>query len=409
MRKPDLFVPAFTTLSPGMLLRRPRRRPPHPFSSSSVRYFYFARNALWRLVKILRLEGREVLLPAYHHGVEVEALLDAGARVSFYRIGRRMEVDLDDVERRIGPATRALHLTHFAGFPGPAREMKEMARRRGLYLIEDCAHALLTLDAGEPLGRTGDAAIFCLYKGLPVPNGGALVINNAELPNVPEPRPAPLASTFSLMASSLLRRLALRGGRPGRAARRLALRLGKGTLRASGVSPVLTGSEHFSRDHLDLGMSSVSLRIALSQDFDRIRAAQRRNYLCLLEGLRDVSEPLFPRLAPGVAPFFYPLVVGDNRLAARRLNAMGIEAVDFWRGSHPLCDLSEFPEVAHLRRSILEIPCHQDIPLSILRRVVTILRDTAGEGRGRAATSWPTAEPGRELPAADLPPAESGA
>ena len=403
MRSPALFIPAFTTLSPGMLLRRPRPRRPFPFSSPTVRYFYFARNALWRLVKMLRLEGAEVLLPAYHHGVEVEALVDAGAQVSFYRIGRRMEVDLDDVERRIGPATRALHLTHFAGFPGPARAMQEIARRRGLYLIEDCAHALLTLDAGEPLGRTGDAAIFCLYKGLPVPNGGALVINDPEISNVPQPDPAPLSSTFSLMASSLLRRMALRGGGPGRAARRLALRLGKRALRASGVSPVLPGSEHFSRDHLDLGMSSVSLRIALSQDFDRIRAAQRRNYACLLEGLRDVSEPLFPRLAPGVSPFFYPLVVDDNRLAARRLNAMGIEAVDFWRGSHPRCDLSEFPEVAYLRRSILEVPCHQDIPISVLRRVIAILRDMAGNGHSRLA-----GEPGSDLAAADLPAMERG-
>jgi hypothetical protein len=211
------------------------------------------------------------------------------------------------------------------------------------------------------------------------------------------------------MASSLLRRLALRGGRPGRAARRLALRLGKGTLRASGVSPVLTGSEHFSRAHLDLGMSSISLRVALSQDFERIRAAQRRNYLCLLEGLRDVSEPLFPRLAPGVSPFFYPLVVEDSRLVARRLNALGIEAVDFWRGSHPRCDLSEFPEVAYLRRSILEIPCHQDIPISVLRRVVALLRDTLGNGRGRAATSRPAGQPGPDLPGLDPPAAESGA
>jgi dTDP-4-amino-4,6-dideoxygalactose transaminase len=146
---------------------------------------------------------------------------------------------------------------------------------------------------------------------------------------------------------------------------------------------VLTGSEHFSRDHLDLGMSSVALRIARSQDFDRIRAAQRRNYLFLKEGLQDLSEPLFPDLPPGVAPFFYPLVVDDNRRTAERLNARGIEAVDFWRGSHPRCELSEFPDVARLRRSVVEIPCHQDIPPRILARVVAVVRDVVGRpGRG---------------------------
>jgi len=285
------------------------------------------------------------------------------------------------VERRIGPTTRALHLTHFVGFPGPVREMKQIARRHGLYLIEDCAHALLTLDGEVPLGQTGDVAIFCFYKGLPVPNGGALVINDPAIPNVPQPRPPPLSSTYSLMASSMLRYQALRGGRAGRALRRLALRLGKGTLRASKVSPVLTGSEHFSRDHLDLGMSSVALRIALSQDFDRIRAAQRRNYTFLKERLEDLSEPLFPDLPRGVAPFFYPLVVDDNKRIADRLNARGIEAVDFWRGSHPGCDLAEFPEVARLRRSVVEIPCHQDIPLPTLTRVATVVREVLGSAR----------------------------
>jgi perosamine synthetase len=375
MKAQEVFIPAFTTLSPHMLLRRPRPRRQFPFSSPSIRYFYFARNGLWHLVKMLGLEGREVLMPAYHHGVEVEALLDAGANVGFYRVGPRMEVDLDDVERRIGPTTRALHLTHFVGFPGPVHEMKEIARRHGLYLIEDCAHALLTRHGGAPLGQTGDVAIFCFYKGLPVPNGGALVINDPGLANVPQPHPPPLSSTFSLMASSMLRYQALRGGSAGRALRRLALRLGKGTLRASKVSPVLTGSEHFSRDHLDLGMSSVALRIALSQDFGRIRAAQRRNYAFLKDRLEDLAEPLFPNLPPGVAPFFYPLIVDDNKRIAEKLNALGIEAVDFWRGSHPRCDLSRFPEVARLRRSVVEIPCHQDIPLSTLGRVVAVVRD----------------------------------
>src|SRR6186997_2864934 len=102
MKAPDIFVPAFTTLSPAALLRRPRRNQPYPFSSPQVRYFYFARNGLWHLVKLLGLEGREILMPSYHHGVEVEALMAAGARLRFYRVGRKMDVDLEDVERKIG-------------------------------------------------------------------------------------------------------------------------------------------------------------------------------------------------------------------------------------------------------------------------------------------------------------------
>lgn len=370
---PDVFVPAFTTLSVGMLLRRPGRDR-YPFTEPRVRYFYFARNGLWHLVRMLRLRGREVLMPAYHHGVEVEALRDAGAVPVFYRIGGRMDVDLDDVERRIGARTGALHLTHFAGFPGPIAAMRDIARRHGLPLIEDCAHALLTEQDGRPLGRTGDVSVFCFYKGLPVPNGGALVINDPAIPDAPLPETPPRVSTLSLLASSMLRNTALRGGAPGRALRRVALGIGKGALRAARVETVLTGSAQFERHHLPLRMSPLSLRIARSMDFDAIRAVQRRNYLFLLERLRDVSPPLFPVLPPGVAPFFYPLVTDDNEAVAGRLNALGVEAVDFWRGSHPACDPAEFPEVAGLRRSIVEIPCHQDISLRVLDRVATLVR-----------------------------------
>lgn len=384
MTTPDVFVPAFTTLSPAMLARAlapAARNGAYPFSAPGIRYFYFARNGMWHMVKALGLEGREILVPAYHHGVEIEAYLDAGARLRFYRVGPRMDVDLADVARRIGPATRALHLTHFAGFPGPAREMKALAEKHGLLLIEDCAHALLTLQDDRPLGRTGDVAIFCFYKGLPVPNGGALVINDPALGTVPQPLPPPASSTLSILASSMLRNLALRGRRAGRAARRLALRVGRGTLHASGIEPVRTGSEHFDRDHLGLGMSPLALRIALTQDFDRIRERQRRRYLYLAERLRDVAPPLFPFLPPGVAPFFYPLVAEDNKRTADRLNALGIEAVDFWRGPHPACDMAEFPDVARLRGSIVEIPCHQDIPMRVLAREASLVREVVG---GRA-------------------------
>lgn len=379
---PDLFVPAFTTLSPLMLLRSPRRNPPYPFSSPRVRYFYFARNGLWHVVKALGLEGREILVPAYHHGVEVEALLDAGARLRFYRIGRRMQVDLEDVARKIGPQTAALHLTHFAGFPGPAAEMKALAQKHGLLFVEDCAHALMTRVDGQTLGHDGDVSLFCIYKGLPVPNGGAIVVNNPDLPDLPSPAAPPASSTFSLMASSMLRRLALKGGRPGRLVRQWALRMGKGTLRASKIEPVLTGTEHFNRDHLPLGMTRWARRVALSHDFDRVRETQRRNYLFLQERLGDLAPPFFPSLPAGVAPFFYPLVVDDNRATVAQLLAHGIEAVEFWRGPHPACDMRDFPDVAWLRRSVVEIPCHQDIPLRTLARVAQAVREVLVAERG---------------------------
>jgi dTDP-4-amino-4,6-dideoxygalactose transaminase/CelD/BcsL family acetyltransferase involved in cellulose biosynthesis len=381
--KPALFVPAFPTIRPEALLRfgADSIEARYPFSAPSAGYFYFARNAIWQAVKDLGLYGGDVLVPAYHHGVEIEALIDAGARVKFYSIGAHFEVDFDEVEALIGPETRALYLTHFLGFPGPVREMKALASKHGLPLIEDCALSLFSADGDLPLGTTGDAAIFCLYKVLAVPDGGVLVYRDSSVgrtaPSDHALRKAPpLASSAAVLASSLLRNIALRGGSLGRALRGRILAVGKRALKASKVEPVLAGTQHFNRAHALLGPSLLTRRLLRVQDVAEIVSRRRRNYDFLLERLRDVSTPLFDALPAGVVPLCYPLLVEDNRWFMEQLVARGIEAVDFWREGHPACAVAAFPDVARLRASVVEIPCHQDITLDTLALMVTVIRHT---------------------------------
>lgn len=381
-----MFVPALPTLWPSMLLSRSGARSFFPFNAAQVHYFYFARNAVWRAVKILGLQQEEVLAPAYHHGVEIEALVDAGASVRFYRVDSRWEVDLDDVERKIGRRTKALYLTHYAGLPGPAAEMKRLADKHGLALIEDCALSLLSADGDRPLGSTGDVGIFCLYKTLPVPNGGALVINGPRHYGLPAPTGPRWSSTLSQAASSLLQNLELRAGAAGRWIRAAARGLGRTTAEAVSIERVGTGTQHFNRAHVDLGISAVSMRIARAQDFARIVDARRRNFFFLLGRLRDVSPPLFNQLPPGMCPLFYPLVVSDKAGVMAKLERRGIETVNFWRDFHPLCDPARFPEVAKLRRTILEIPCHQDLGSEAMGRIVSAVRDALAERPERASS-----------------------
>jgi dTDP-4-amino-4,6-dideoxygalactose transaminase len=372
---PDVFVPAFPTIGPEVLLQRRQSETHHPFSAPGVHYFFFARNAIWHTVKMLGLDRGEVLVPSYHHGVEIEALIDAGAQVKFYRIGERFEVDLLDVERKISPRTTALYITHFAGFPGPVREMKKLAEKYALPLIEDCALSLFSMDGDVPIGITGDVAVFCLYKLLPVPNGGALVFNGPDRCNMAELPPPRASTTFSLMSSSMLRNIALRGGKPGRALRKMALGVGKGTMRASNITHVSTDSQNFNRDDVNLGISWITKRLVLTQNVTEIVEKRRRNYLFLLDRLRGVSAPLFETLPVGNVPLFYPLLVDDNRETVERLLARGIEAVNFWRDFHPACDAREFPEAAKLRTSVVEIPCHQDLTLETMAKIVNVVRD----------------------------------
>jgi len=338
---------------------------------------------------MLGLEGGEVLVPSYHHGVEVEALIDAGAHVRFYRIAENLDVDFQDLERKIGPQTKALYLIHFAGFPGPVGKMKKLAELYGLPLIEDCALSLFSCDGDTPLGITGDVAIFCLYKLLPVPNGGALVFNGPDRSDMAELPPPSVSTTISLVSSSLLRNMALRGGKAGRTLRKLALGMGKGTMRASNITHVSTDSQHFNREDVNLGISWITKRLMFAQNVPEIAEKRRRNYQLLLEGLRGVSAPLFDSLPGGTVPLFYPLLVEDNRATVQRLLSRGIEAVNFWRDFHPTCNAREFPDAAKLRASVVEIPCHQDLNLATMAKLVRVIREVLSAERPLKGDSAP--------------------
>ena len=72
-------------------------------------------------------------------------------------------------------------LIHYLGFPGPVQEVRALCQRRGLALIEDCAHALFSRLGDRSLGTFGDLAIFSPWKSLPLPDGGLLRVNDVRL------------------------------------------------------------------------------------------------------------------------------------------------------------------------------------------------------------------------------------
>jgi hypothetical protein len=212
------------------------------------------------------------------------------------------------------------------------------------------------------MGSTGEVGIFCFYKTLPVPNGGALIVNDPRVRGVP-PRPgaAPLGSTLSHAAGSLLANGAFRLGEAGERLRSVTRKLASLARGATGLHPVSTGTSTFDPAAAGLGMSGLSDRIVRRLDTAAIVAARRRNYFLLLGRLRERVPPVFAEVPAGVCPLFYPLLCDDKQEVKARLAARGIEAVDFWRTGHPLCPVDAFPEVAQLRRRVLELPVHQDL------------------------------------------------
>src|SRR5256886_9563262 len=112
---PRRTVPAMQTAWPHMLFPRPAATAPlvFPFDQPGLRYRYFARNAVWDAVEMLGLAGKKVLMPAYHHGVELETLLAAGVTPVFFRVDGQMRADLRDAREKARGCS-ALYMIHYA-------------------------------------------------------------------------------------------------------------------------------------------------------------------------------------------------------------------------------------------------------------------------------------------------------
>lgn len=376
---PKRTVPCMQTAWPHMLFPRIAATVPlvFPFDQPRLRYRYFARNAVWDAVRMLGLEGRKVLMPAYHHGVELETLLAAGVTPVFFRVDATMRADFEDARAKAAGVS-ALYVIHYAGFPQDMQAARQLATELGVPLIEDCALALLSRDGEKPLGSFGDLSVFCLYKTLPVPNGGALLARGDQarkLDLLPPAKPPPAASTASHLIGSLLSNLELRTGEIGRRARQGMRDAGRWVVRSAHVERVSTGTQHFNVDDVDLGMSAASHLVLRNQQFARIVEARRRNYFLLYAMLRDVAPPVTGELKPGVCPLFYPMPIDDKAGAMARLLARGVETVDFWRVRHPAVPAGAFPEVDRLRERVLELPVHQDLSPADAEHVASCVRE----------------------------------
>ncbi len=377
---PSRTVPSMQTAWPHMLVPRlfGSAGLAFPFDQPGLRYRYFCRNAVWDAVQLLGLAGKEVLMPAYHHGVELETLLAAGVKPVFFRVDSQMRSDLEDARKKLTGKTAALYLIHYAGFPQDLAAARTIADEAGIPLLEDCALSLLSSDGEKPLGSTGDVSVFCLYKTVPVPNGGVLLARGQyrnqldTLPAVSQPK---ITSTASHLIGGLLSNLELRAGPAGRRAREIIRNASRWAVRKAKVERVSTGTQHFDLGAVGLGMSALSHLVLRNQDFAKIVERRRRNYFLLHAMLRDLAPPVTGELGPGVCPLFYPMLARDKAVLMARLLGRGVETVDFWRLRHPAVRQGEFPEVDKLRETVLELPVHQDLTPADAEHVALSVRE----------------------------------
>src|SRR5712692_6998277 len=132
--------------------------------------------------------GDEVITTPLTFCATVNTILHVGATPVLADVGRDGNVDPDAVAGRITARTRAIIPVHLGGLPCDMDAIWALARRHGLFVIEDAAHAAGALYQGRPLGAAppgpeSDAVAFSFYatKNLTTGEGGMVTTNNAEL------------------------------------------------------------------------------------------------------------------------------------------------------------------------------------------------------------------------------------
>jgi dTDP-4-amino-4,6-dideoxygalactose transaminase len=128
--------------------------------------------------------GDEVITTAASWISTSETISQAGATPVFVDVDDYFLLDVDQVERRITPRTRAVIAVHLYGQAAPMGRLEKLCRERGIKLIEDCAQAHFAEWQGRRVGTIGDAATFSFYPGKNLGawgDAGAIVTNDAEL------------------------------------------------------------------------------------------------------------------------------------------------------------------------------------------------------------------------------------
>lgn len=141
--------------------------------------------ALEIILRALGIEGASVIVPTNTFLATALAAMHAGNRIIFADSDpKTLCLDAQDVERRIAPDTRAVTLVHIGGIVTPAWEaLKAVCDRRGLALIEDCAHAHGSASRGAAAGTLGVAGAFSFFptKVLTTGEGGIITTNDTAL------------------------------------------------------------------------------------------------------------------------------------------------------------------------------------------------------------------------------------
>ncbi len=293
---------------------------PHVFGAAS------GRSAFQLALKSLGLKkGAEIIFPIFTFPVMPMVAKILGYRPVFCEVDPvTFNSGPEHIEPKITADTGAVLATHLFGKPCPINEIRELTQRRGIRLLEDCAHACGVRVGRKAVGTFGDIGLFSFAEGKNMPcfGGGAITTSDAEIAQ----RAGKILGDATLQSKNEILSKALSVwlkwvatipwifGITSYPVLRLKQRLGQPLLDSTVGDALL---DQFEKSHPRIkSMSNLQAAVGLLQlhHIDAFNEGARCNARVLTEELAHVKHVTAPQTTDGNHIYvYYPLSVTPNR------------------------------------------------------------------------------------------------
>lgn len=303
---------------------------------------------------------RVAYVPAYTCGTVLAPYVKAGYRLKFYEVDRTMTPVWDS---SVLDEISVLNLCGYYGFSTYDREFVQKCREKGICILQDTTHSILSLDGIAP---EADYIAGSMRKWIGVPSGGFLIKRQGRL--------APALLPFHQEHLEM---------------RRTAMQTKKRYLEAPESMPetemeqaaaTFRQAELLLRQMFDCYESDPeSVRIMTHFPVERHRQIRRRNYQRLSDAFpkSPACIPVFPDLDGAAVPSHFTVFAEDRHELQLFLESRGIHTTAYW-AQNPWVELSDYPQAQYIYGHVLSLPCDQRYTPEDMERIAYAVEEFCG-------------------------------
>jgi dTDP-4-amino-4,6-dideoxygalactose transaminase len=302
-------------------------------------------DALYLAMAALNVEPGDEVITTAHSWISTSAMIThAGASVVFADTdGATFTIDPAAIEAAITPRTVGIIPVHLYGQPADMDAIMAIARRHGLWVVEDCAQAHLARCNGRQVGTFGIAATYSFYPGKnlgAMGDAGAVVTNDDAL-------------------AEHITMLARHGG------------LTKHQHRIEGINSRLDGMQ----------AAILSAKLPHLTDWTKARQAAAKVYDA---GLNQIEDVVVPQVAADRSHVYHLYTIQHPRRdeLAAHLNANGVQTAINYPTALPFLAAysrlkarpEQFPNAHREQGRILSLPMFAEITREQQDEVIDLVR-----------------------------------